>query len=304
LGLDVRRGARLSLLASSAVRIAQRAESKATGPSDGGGNVRSNRTWVTISFRAPSALAPASVAYRIAESPVSLLGVAIRSRRNPEKRVRPEENVMRFRALWQLAGLIFVLMMAVGVFTLTSGCAERYLPFLDLHDSHLVTPSGPVPFETADDWRNPGFASNQSLMVRAQAPELGVLVAVFPGVQEVFVRNMSRAFMIDVVAGSSWYRLNTEPKVPLTLTRRDDDIRASKSPVSLDFELPAPLSLYDITVHGGTLQSSGVDIIRAHEGDTHHLYLPFSADGEMYAVNLTFSVGVRSFNVVGAPGTP
>ena len=196
------------------------------------------------------------------------------------------------------------LILALGVFALGCSYAERHLPFLDLHGSRLVTPSGPVPFEMADDWRNPGFVSNQNLAVRAQAPDLGVMVLLFRGLPQVFVRNMRRTLTIEVAEGTSWYRLNAGPEIPLTLTRETGSVGASKRPMSLYFDLPAPLSRYDITVTGGTLESSSVGQIRAAEGDTHHLHLAFTADGEPYAVSLTFSVGVRSVNELAAPGGP
>ena len=90
----------------------------------------------------------------------------------------------------------------------------------------------------------------------------------------------------------------------MTLTKA---IRPGADPalsVRLNFDLPAPLSDYDISVYGGTMTPSRVEMIRAAEDDIHHLYLSFTADAEMYAVDLAFSVGVVSYRVMGAPGTP
>jgi hypothetical protein len=195
--------------------------------------------------------------------------------------------------------------MAVGALVFGSGCVERYMLFVDLHDSHLVTPNGPVPYEMADARRNPGFQSNPNLMATAHAPEFEVIVGLFPGVQQVFIRRMKRAHTIDAEAGRSWYRLNDEPETPLSLTRADPVVGPSQSAVTLDFDLPAPLSEYDIIVYGNTLREGQVEQIRAREDDTHHLYLSFTADDQPYAVNSTFSVGVRTSKALRmGPTTP
>jgi hypothetical protein len=194
--------------------------------------------------------------------------------------------------------------LAIGILASVFGCSERFLPVLDLRNSRLVTPHGPVPFEMADDAMHPGFDLNPRLKVRARGIDLEVLVGLFPGIERVFISSMPRSLTIDVVNGGSWYRLNDTQEIPVTLTKA---IRPGADPalsVRLTFDLPAPLSDYDISVYGGTMTPSRVEMIRAAEDDVHHLYLSFTADGEVYAVDLAFSVGVVSYKVMGAPGVP
>jgi hypothetical protein len=194
--------------------------------------------------------------------------------------------------------------LAVGILASVFGCSERFLPALDLRNSRLVTPRGPVPFEMADDEIHPGFDLNPRLKVRARGTDLHVMVGLFLGVEQVFITNMPRPLTIDVVHGGSWYRLNDTQEIPVTLTKA---IRPGADPaksVRLLFDLPAPLSDYDIAVYGGTMTPLQVEKIRAAEDDVHHLYLSFTADGEVYAVDLAFSVGLVSYRVMGAPGVP
>lgn len=198
-----------------------------------------------------------------------------------------------------VALLAWIVALAILVSDLS---VERHLPALDLHDSHLVTPKGRVPFEMADDPALPGFALNQNLMIRGKTVDFEVLVGVLPDSHQVFIRNQPRAIAIEVVEGGAWYRLNAEPEIPLTLTRAARGVVPSERPVRLDFDLPPPLSEYDISVSGGTLAPALVEHIRAAEGDTHQLYLPFAVDGEIYAVNLTFNVRVASYQTMGVPG--
>lgn len=99
----------------------------------------------------------------------------------------------------------------------------------------------------------------------------------------------------------SWYRLNAEPEIPMTLTKG----RNNEHWTRLDFDLPEPLARYDIRANGNHLGDAQVEQIRSMEDDTHSLYLPFTADGKAYSTNLAFSVGVFSYKVLlGAPGHP
>ena len=199
---------------------------------------------------------------------------------------------------------------ALGILALSTSCfdaSERHVPVLDLYDSHLITPSGPVSFEMDTDPANPGILKNADLRIRVQVPDFRVIVGLFSGRQWVFVHSQTRDLMIDLVEGRSWYRLNAEPPVPLTVTgdHRPQESGPSKRPVTLAFDLSGhPFNELDIAVFGGTLEPSRLGQIRAVEDDTHYLYLPFTVDGETYAVNLTFSLGISTYKAVGAPGMP
>ena len=100
------------------------------------------------------------------------------------------------RILLMLGAVVLLALASAVAFVvlLYQNASDRYVPHLDLHDSHLVMPSGLIPFEMADDPMTPGFASNQNLRVRARNDELEVLVTLFTspssGLHHVFFRNM------------------------------------------------------------------------------------------------------------------
>lgn len=214
-------------------------------------------------------------------------------------------------ALGILAAIVVAGLVSLSAFLILiyHQASERYQPYLDLRDSHLVTPSGRVPFEMADDRMLPGFAYNQRLRVRATTPDLEVLVTLFSspshGRQHVFFSRMPIPLAIDVTDEPAWYRLNHESKIPLEPNMKPIPAGSSRTSARLDFELPAPLARYDIDVSGGTLTPAKAEHIRAAEEDTHVLYLPFTVDGDAYAINLEFRVGVHMFKaLLGAPGMP
>jgi hypothetical protein len=228
-----------------------------------------------------------------------------------------EARIEKSRSKWLkrillVLGTVVLLALASAVafvVSLYQNASDRFVPHLDLHDSHLVTPTGPIPFEMADDPMTPGFASNQNLRVRARNDELEVLVTLFTspssGRHHVFFRNMPNPLTIDLVDQPSWYRLNAEPEIALNPTLPERYRSTPGSSARVDFDHPAPLARYDIRVSGGTLTPDRAEQIRAAENDLHHFHLPFTADERPYTVNLTFSVGVHSYKaLLGAPGTP
>lgn len=71
-----------------------------------------------------------------------------------------------------------------------------------------------------------------------------------------------------------------------------------------EFELPPPLSTYEMVISGGTLIPATVKKIEAGKDDVHTFHLPFLVDGEPFTIDVTFSVGIETRRVGAVPATP
>jgi hypothetical protein len=177
------------------------------------------------------------------------------------------------------------------------GCNLRYVPVLDLHRSNLVTPTGPVPLEVATEEHLLEYRVNHKQRLIANYQGMVVRVGVLAGAH-LMIYFTGQEQNVQIVDGESYYRLNSGDRIALDLTR------ARPGSPQFWYELPPPLSTYEILVTGGKLIPATVTKIKAGEGNVHTLYIPFRVDGKAFAIDLEFEVSLDSDLAVGVPGMP
>jgi hypothetical protein len=196
---------------------------------------------------------------------------------------------------------------------------ERHRPLLDIQDSHLLTPTGPIPFEFSN--RSAHYPADEdsagkTIFVKNPAsektPGFRVSLSIFNASGKgssprVFLSDFTSAYdpaKLAVQPGA-YYQLNQETKNSRTVTkdiRKDGRTGVSKEPTHLNFNWPKPLSDYDISMSGGSMWPPRVPIIKAGENDSHFLYIPFALGTEEFAIHLRFKVSVHSFQSMSSWG--
>jgi hypothetical protein len=184
------------------------------------------------------------------------------------------------------------------------GCTVRNLPMLELHRSGLVTPTGRVALEVGTLEHLSIYRVNYEQQLVARYRDLIVRVGVFPQGQKLMIDASANQHKIEVVDRESFYQLNGGERLEISTRLPDGVVPASRQHHRFEFDLPPPISSYNIAVSRSTLIPAIVERIEAREGDVHALYLPFLVDGEPFAIDMEFSVAVETRRFFAAPATP
>lgn len=192
---------------------------------------------------------------------------------------------------------------------------QYHRPLLDLQDSHLMTPRGPISFEFRQGIARYPADENSA------GKQIFVLVPAFEDFPVLFI---GATIFADGVSGSSahvtlatrpsdpnsdnvlgnfdvqqgtYYQLNHEAKEYLSVTNKNGSQPTSTA--SLTFNWPKPLSEYDIGMQGNSMSNPNeVLIIKSGESNSHYLYLPFTIGGAEFSIHLRFRVSVNSYESI------
>jgi hypothetical protein len=215
---------------------------------------------------------------------------------------------------WLVAFGVLIVIFCAGLLILISSIRtyERHRPLLDLQDSHLMTPRGPIPFKLSN--RSAHYPDNENsagkrifvtIPASKKAPGFKVSLGIFNGSgrgssPSVFLSDFTSTNGLEkiVIAPGAFYQLNQQPKTHLAVTQ---DSKAQLS-TNLNFNWPKPLSDYNISMQGGSLPPTNVPIIKAGENNSHYMYLPFTFGAEEFSIHLRFRVSVNSFESIGTWG--
>ena len=199
----------------------------------------------------------------------------------------------------RMLGIAWLALFALSL----KGCTVRNLPVLDLHRSELVTPTGSVPLEVGTLRHLSTYRVNYEQQLVARHRGLMVTIGVFPQGQLLTIQDSAGEHEILAVDGESFYQLNSGERLQIRTRSVDDVVPASRRYRRFEFELPPPLSTFNIASRR-SLMPVIVERIEAGEDDIHALYIPFLVDGEKFAIDMEFSVTVETHRYFAAPATP
>lgn len=214
---------------------------------------------------------------------------------------------------WLIAIGVLIVICCAGLLILINSIPtyERHRPLLDLEDSHLMTPRGPIPFKFSNRSAHYPVDENsagKNILVRIPAyknsPEFEVVLGIFNmsgngSSPSAFLWGSTPAFDPEkiVIQPGAFYQLNQDTKIHLTVSKNN-----TTRSTNLNFNWPKPLSEYSIQMSGGTMWPGNVPIIKAGENNSHYLYLPFAFGAEEFSIHLRFKVTVNSFESIGSWG--
>jgi hypothetical protein len=204
----------------------------------------------------------------------------------------------------KIAGLgicVFAVVIAIAaiVFFKSLPTRVKHLPYIELSQSVLETPGGPIPLVLeGDKFFNKGGISR--VVIRTDAANLDAALQPAPFHLVLGILGSPRGTIqpyypgpgIDLEAISfpeeGVYQKNGGQKMPIA--------------VWLDryiyFDVPAPLSEYDLAVYDRTLSDASAARIKAGETDIHFFSIPLIVDSERYEIRLEFRVGVETKEVI------
>jgi hypothetical protein len=172
------------------------------------------------------------------------------------------------------------------------------MPVLDLRSAWLVTPAGRVPLEVATEEHLSIYRTNQLQRMVAIHGGLRVTVGVLRGVQNVVIDEPNHSHQVDAVAGEAYYGRNGGDRFPLEVVAR------RTGGEFFTFNLPPPISTYEMVIVGGSLVPAIAEKIAAREDDVHTVVLPFLVDGQPFTIDVTFRTLIETRRIARAPGMP
>ena len=195
--------------------------------------------------------------------------------------------------------LVLVVVIAVAVFIESLPTSVKHLPYIELRNSVLVTPRGPIPLILRGEkffnrGGHPNVAidlsySNLDDELRPVKFRLALSILGSPhGTIQLYDISPDTDSKHVSFPDEAFYQKNDGQRIRISV-RQDSYIQ---------FDMPGPLSQYDFAVYDGTMSDASASQAKVGETDIHFFSIPLVVGSERHEIQLKFRLGVESKEVI------